>query len=219
MLNILTNFFKPPVPLARYCFDENNAIEIFKMKKHYIKEWHDHHIPLPTDNNKNDVWNWYKIYKYSKLTNLFGQQPKAYIFKLNDVLIGMMLVANKYSCYLTEERIDDFVWYVIKSPRAKQIIEHYECKQFSLLTFAFDFICKANKKQPVDTFWLHADPKGGDKLLRTYSEFGLEPCNFKEYVKNKRYTSRKVDDRYMYMVPKKMNIIRKTVRDDYVCSK
>lgn len=208
--------------INEFHISQTHLVSVSMMTNKDIEEWHAEHRPHVSDDEAGG-WNWNFILYAAQMSDLFFQDPRTYAFRLNGVLVGMLLVARKYPAELTDGRtINDFVWYVEKTPLFSKMLKRLECPSFSLLRLAFEVVRQESHENPPWSLWLHADSKGGHGLIKTYSRLGLVPFKFKLYGLKDRYTCRRWNlfsssdqSPYMHMKDGALDENAQTVKERY----
>ena len=176
-----------PVGLYLKYLDKNkkHPIEITRATLGDRQEWQNEVMPYEkSDTAKN--WDWVNVYKLSpnsvanayRLGKLFGQEPEFRVIKKDGVPVAMMLQAKSYEANILKENQrllvkTNFVWFLQKAPREylqkHGIEDNLDIKIVEAMLDTSNVTAYKNNRDVL----LHADKKGGDKLLTIYSNSGF----------------------------------------------
>jgi len=182
--------------------NHHHPIEVINVRRKDRTQWQRDVMPFEkTETAKN--WNWEstlgEIGKAYSLGKVLGQKPELVAIKKNDILIAMMLYVRSYSGLITTNEMQDttMIWYVQKAPKEYLEMQGINEKEFDIrISKAILDVSLTSSLKDNGNVLLHADPKGGDKLLEFYKQEGFTQVS-KERARIG--TSRINDGRYFYM--------------------
>jgi len=178
--------------------------------------WQKHVMPFEKSETAKK-WNWKsnlgEIGKAYSLGKVLGQNPELVVLKKNNIPIGMLLQVKNYSEKITTGKIRDtaMIWYVQKAPKEYLIKHGINEKEFDIkIAKAIIDVSLTSSLKESGNVLLHADPKGGNRLLEFYRQEG-----FTQMPKEKgRISSGRANDgRYFYMNKHKVLSIVKHNRE------
>ena len=178
---------------------------VHEMRKLDIDEWIQKHYPESKKNKTTDSeWSWKTLYYHIIFQNSRGQNIKGYVYRINGEIYGMSIVAYNYPCILNTQSssIKSYLWYMVKSQNSIKNLQKIGInpKDVKLQKYVYDIMYDELKKKPfkntLRTFWLHADPKGKERLLDIYTSRGFVMCPLEQ---KKFFKARKDDGRYLYL--------------------
>ncbi|MFK5976858.1 MAG: hypothetical protein QM493_10145 [Sulfurovum sp.] len=195
--------------------NSNHLLVIHEMEKIDIDEWRDKHHPQSKENNSSDgEWSWLGIFISYKIANILGQKVKGYVYRINGEIFGISIVAYDYPCHIKPNQINPYLWYIVKSPHSQRILfdgnisENIKFQKY-VYDIIYDEVTKSQVSSSFQTFWLHADPTGKDKLLNMYKDKGFVSCTL---IQQKIVKYRSDDSRYLYLAKDKFDKLSITDR-------
>lgn len=137
-----------------------------------------------------------------------------YVVKIKGVIVGMFVVNYALNCLDSNNgNIHHYLWLMAKSqePNSDALLKAYAVqpsvrKSISFLAYA---IIQHESKQRNCQMWLHADPSGGDGLLKMYKERDkFVTCDTRTRTK---YLKKQLDDRFLYAKSSRMDEFKKVI--------
>ena len=165
--------------------EKKHPIEIEKATLGDRQQWQNEVMPYEkSDTAKN--WDWVNVYKLSpnsvanayRLGKIFGQEPEFRVMRKDGVPVAMMLQAKSYEADIRKDNKislkTNFIWFLQKAPKEylqkNGIEDNLDIKIIEAMLDAAN-VTAYNKNRDI---LLHADKKGGDKLLTIYSNSGFK---------------------------------------------
>jgi len=182
--------------------NHNHPIEIKIATKEDRAEWQKEVMPFEKSETAKN-WNWEKDtseigHAYS-ISKILGQEPEFIILKKEKIPIAIMLYVKNYYEYATTANKKDtaIIWYVQKAPKEYLIKCGINEKEFDIkISKAILDVSLTSSLKESGNLLLHADPKGGNKLLEFYKQEGFRQLPKEQ---GRISASRGNDGRYFYM--------------------
>jgi antirestriction protein ArdC/phage/plasmid primase-like uncharacterized protein/ribosomal protein S18 acetylase RimI-like enzyme len=158
---------------------------------------------MPHEESQASSWNWNRINKLGSMANTFLKQNTEIVtLSKNDTLVGMMLIAKDFEAmveYGSKEKTN-FIWFFQGGPKGYLEEKGIDKKEFDISIGAAlldTAVVKSFENGTEGRLLLHADPGGGDGLLKYYEKQGFKRIEDKNIKKIS--PKRDNDGRYFYM--------------------
>ncbi|EGR3356014.1 hypothetical protein [Vibrio parahaemolyticus] len=158
-------------------------IEVIEASKEHLTFW-DQYVQKPYINTMPERadcgWNWLTNTPFiMRVARALNQAPQLFSIVMEKdkrfIPLGLVLVVNKYPFVKDLTNESTFLWYLTSAPE-DFLLEHLSKDELpSVGKITLDIGVTASFQNQNDgRVGLHADPKGGDKLIRFYKRCKLE---------------------------------------------
>lgn len=161
-------------------------IDVVKADDQHVLIWEEY-VQKPfinKDNSRADQgWNWIRLNRWFKpIAKAIRQKPEIYCICMNKkgrfIPLGMIFIANSYPALHDKKKKSTFIWYLATAPSEflERFLNQQEIPKVGKITIDVGLTASFQNKND-GLLGLHADPKGGEKLMGFYNHCSLKQLN------------------------------------------